>query len=229
MSRQALVQKRPYLILSVVAALVFYYLRVTELPEIYLWPIKGSACAFLAVYAFLRHSSPPARVLATAMVVAALADMAVEFDLRVGAGVFIVFHALMIKLFVAHNRGAMDGRDNLILLGLLIVPPLAGYMLTGSGGTAWATAIYGAVLGVMAASAWSSTFPRWTVGAGAILFVVSDLLIFAGLGPLADNPFREYLVWPIYFLGQFLMTVGVITTLRKRDPELAVVQGGRAD
>ena len=65
------------------------------------------------------------------------------------------------------------------------------------------------------------------MGAGAILFVVSDLLIFARLGPLATSLIPEYLVWPIYYLGQLLITVGVITTLRKRDPELRVVQGGK--
>lgn len=226
MSRHALVEKRPYLVLSVSAALAFHYLQISELPEAFLWPIKGSACAFLAFYAWLRHGSSDARLLAAAMAVASIADMAIEFDLRVGAAVFIAYHLLAIRLFTRHGRGAMHGRDNLVLLALLIVPPFVGYNLVSDPSLKWLVAIYATVLGVMAASAWASSFPRWRVAAGAALFVISDLLIFAGMGPLSGSAIPQYLVWPVYYLGQFLITVGVITTLRKRDPELRVVQGG---
>jgi uncharacterized membrane protein YhhN len=34
----------------------------------------------------------------------------------------------------------------------------------------------------MAAAAWSSRFPRYRVGAGAVLFVISDWLIFSRMG-----------------------------------------------
>ena len=53
--------------------------------------------------------------------------------------------------------------------------------------------------------------------------LLSDLLLFAQMGPLASSPVPEYLVWPIYYLGQLLIAVGVAQTLRKRDPELKVV------
>ena len=225
--RRALTQKRPYLVLSVVAALAYHYLQITELPEAFLWPIKGSACAFLGIYAWLRHGSSDARLLAGAMAVAALADMAIEFDLAVGAGIFLLFHILAIRLFTRHNRGAMSGRDNMVLLALLIVPPFAGYWLPDDQLWSWLAAAYGAFLGVMAASAWASTFPRLRVAAGAILFVISDLLIFSRLGPLEGSLIPEYLVWPTYYLGQFLIAIGVITTLRKRDPELRVVSGSK--
>jgi uncharacterized membrane protein YhhN len=228
MSRRALIDKRPYLVLSVVAALAFHYLQISELPEAFLWPIKGGACAFLAFYAWLRHGSSDARLLAGAMAVASLADMAIEFDQKVGAAVFILFHLLAIRLFTRHGRGAMAGRDNLVLLALLVVPPLAGYALPADPVLKWLAALYGVFLGIMAASAWASNFPRWRVAAGAMLFALSDLLIFAGMGPLSGSQIPQYLVWPIYYLGQFLITVGVITTLRKRDPELRVVQGGVA-
>ena len=229
MPRRALIDKRPYLMLSVAAAMLFYYLRVSELPEIFLWPIKGSACAFLAVYAWLRHSGSEARQVALAMTIAAIADMAVEFDLRVGAAIFVIFHIVMIRLFAAHSRGHQTGRDTVIFLALLMLPALIGYLLTRSTGLGWLTAIYAGVLGIMAAAAWASSFPRWTVAAGAMLFALSDLLIFAGLNPLAESRIVELMVWPIYYLGQFLMAVGVVTTMRKRHPELAVVDGGRAD
>ena len=75
----------------------------------------------------------------------------------------------------------------------------------------------------MAAGAWASVFPRYRVGSGAVLFVVADLLLFAEMGPLAGSPVPQFLVWPIYYLGQLLIAVGVAQALRKRDPELRVV------
>ena len=76
MPRRALVDKRPFLLLSIAAALAFYYLRVSSLPEIYLVPVKGAAAAMLAVYAFMRHSSPDAKLLGWALGAAALSASA---------------------------------------------------------------------------------------------------------------------------------------------------------
>ncbi|WP_165853486.1 lysoplasmalogenase family protein [Aurantiacibacter aquimixticola] len=224
---KALVDKRPYLVLSVIAALAFYYMRVSALPELYLWPIKGSACAFLAIYAWLRHGSSDARLLAAAMAVASVADMAIEFDLRVGAGIFVIFHLMMIRLFMRHTRGPGKGVESVIFIALCVLPAVIAYTFA-EGLFAIGAGVYGLALGIMAAAAWTSTFPRASVAAGAILFVLSDILIFAGLGPLSGSPLPEYLVWPIYYFGQFLITVGIVTTLRKRDPELSVIQGGAA-
>lgn len=223
MPRRALAEKRPFLLFSLVAALAFYYLQATDLPGLFLIPIKGFAVGFLAIYAYLRHQSPSAQRLALAMAVAALADMTIAVDLRAGAAVFFVFHMLAVSVFMKHSRGKLHGADQLAFMAILILPPLIGYFLPYDRNLAWAVAIYGVALGLMAASAWMSDFPRMRVAAGALLFVLSDLLIFAEMGPLSGSAIPEYMVWPIYYLGQFLITVGVITTLRKRNPELRVV------
>ena len=83
--------------------------------------------------------------------------------------------------------------------------------------------LYALALGAMAASAWASVFPRYRVGAGAALFVVSDLLLFAEMGPLQASVVPQVMVWPLYYLAQFLIAVGIVQTLRKRDPELKIV------
>ena len=57
------------------------------------------------------------------------------------------------------------------------------------------------------------------VAAGALLFVVSDLLIFARLGPLSGSGLPNVAIWPLYFIGQFLIATGIIQTLRKGVPE----------
>jgi uncharacterized membrane protein YhhN len=223
MPHRALAERRPFLLLSVIAALSYYYLQATNLSELYLIPIKGFGVGFLAIYAYLRHQSGDSHRLALALAVAAMADLAIEFDLRVGAAVFFVFHVLAVSVFVKHSRGALHGKDNWSFFAILILPPLIGYFLPYDRSLAWAVAIYAVALSLMAASAWMSDFPRWRVAAGALLFVLSDLLIFAEMGPLSGSPVPEYLVWPIYYLGQFLITIGVVTTLRKRNPELRMV------
>ena len=63
--------------------------------------------------------------------------------------------------------------------------------------------------------AWTSSFPRYRVGIGALLFVASSLLTFGQMGPLATEAWAEWPVWPLYYAGQFLICTGVIQSLRK--------------
>jgi len=77
-------------------------------------------------------------------------------------------------------------------------------------------ALYGLTLGGMASCAWMSAFPRYRVGIGAVLLLSSDLLVIGGLGPLMGQQLPDVLAWPIYYVGQLLITVGVVQTLRSR-------------
>ena len=49
-----------------------------------------------------------------------------------------------------------------------------------------------------------------------VLFVASDLLIFAQMGVLAQSPLPGLLIWPLYYFGQFLICIGVVGELRRR-------------
>lgn len=220
MSRRALVEKRPFLLLSVAAALAFYYLRWTSFPEAYLIPVKGAAAAMLAVYAWVRHSSPDARLLAWALGAASLGDMAMEVDQQIGGLLFFMFHVLAMGVFLRHRRPDMKGSQRATAVAVLLLTPLIAWLLTAD----LQVAFYALALGGMAASAWASSFPRYRVGAGAMLFVLSDLLIFAEMRPLAGHFLPQFMVWPTYYLGIFLIATGVVQTLRKRDPELRVVE-----
>lgn len=219
MSRRALSEIGPLVLLSVAAALAFYYLRWTTVPELYQIPVKGAAVALLALFAWARHSSPDARLLTWALGAAALGDMAMELDRTVGGLLFFLFHVLAMGVFLRHRRPALKGLDSWVAGVTLILTPMAAWLLTGSGEVVF----YALALGAMAASAWASTFPRYRVGGGALLFVISDLLIFAEMGPLEGHFLPRYMVWPTYYLGVLLITTGVVQTLRKRDPELRVV------
>jgi hypothetical protein len=193
----------------VAAALAFFYLRFAPLPGYFLIPLKGSAVALLSAYAFLRHSSPDAKMLGWALAAASLGDMAMELDRTIGGLFFLLFHAFTIGLFLRHRRSQLA--------------PTQSWVVPVDREAAWQVGLYGAALGGMAAAAWASTFPRYRVGAGAMLFLVSDLLIFAEMGPLDEHFLPRYMVWPLYYLGVLLITTGVIETLRKREPDLRLV------
>ncbi|WP_246021602.1 lysoplasmalogenase [Alteraurantiacibacter aquimixticola] len=212
------------MLLSLTAALAFYYLRWTAMPEAYLIPVKGAGVALLALYAFMRHSSPDARLLTWALGAACLGDMALEFDHRIGGMLFFLFHVLAMGVFLRNRRPELKGLDSWVAGLTLILTPVIAWMLPTDREAAWEVGFYALALGGMAASAWASNFPRYRVGAGAMLFLASDLLIFAEMGPLQGHFLPQYMVWPTYYLGMFLITTGVIQTLRKRDPELRVVK-----
>jgi hypothetical protein len=55
------------------------------------------------------------------------------------------------------------------------------------------------------------------VGVGAALLLASDLLVIGELGPLMGQQLPDVLAWPVYYVGQFLITVGIVQTLRRND------------
>lgn len=223
MSRRALANKRPLLLLSVAAALAFFYLRFAPFPGLFLVLLKGSAVGLLALFAFLRHAGQDAKMLGWALGAASLGDMAMELDHTAGGLFFLLFHAFAIGLFLRHRRPALAPTQSWVVGLTLVFTPVVAWLLPADRDAAWQVGLYGAALGGMAASAWASTFPRYRVGAGAMLFLASDLLIFADMGPLAGHFLPRYMVWPLYYLGVLLITTGVIETLRKKAPELRVV------
>lgn len=224
MPRRALSEKQPYLFASIAAALAFYYLRAGPTPELYLVPLKGCAVGLLALYCFLRHSSPDARLMGWAFGAAALGDMALEIDRAIGGTLFFLFHVLALGVFLRNRRTKLGKWQSWVVGLTLILVPVIGYLMPYDRDQAVGTGLYALALGAMASGALASNFPPYRVGAGAMLFVLSDLLLFAEMGPLGGTQWPGILVWPIYYLGQFLICIGVLQTLSKRIPELRLVR-----
>ena len=225
MPRRALAEKRPLLLASIVTALAFYYLRWGPWPELYLIPLKGAATGLLAVYLWLRHSSPDGRLMAWAFGAASLGDMALEiaFDRSIGGLLFFTYHVMAMAVYLRNRRPVLSPTQKGAVAAMLLLTPVIAWFMPADRAQAPNLALYALALGAMAASAWASVFPRYRVGAGAALFLLSDLLIFAELGPLQGSIVPQVMIWPIYYLGQFLIATGVAQTLRKRDPELRLV------
>lgn len=172
---------------------------------------KTSGVALLAVWTASRAWSFDGWLLAGVMALGALGDLLLEtHGFVAGGAAFAAGHGVAIWLYLRHRRPAPSLSQ--WLLGWALVPLVTLIALLFSHGDK-GVGVYAVLLGAMAAAAWISRFPRYRVGIGAMLFVASDLLIFARMGPLAGSMVPGLLIWPLYFAGQALIAWGVVQAL----------------
>lgn len=215
MPKRALIEKRPWLLASLVAGISFYVIRDSALPGLYQMAWKGAGVALLAVYALARHTGADSRQIAAVMAFGALGDVLIEISLEAGAVSFLIGHLIAIHLYARHRRSVLSASQKAMAFALLLLVPVIAWLLPADRSAATGVALYATGLGAMAAMAWTSNFLRYRVGLGAVMFAVSDLLIFARMGPLADSTIPDALIWPLYYFGQFLICTGVIGELRR--------------
>ncbi|MGZ3234704.1 MAG: lysoplasmalogenase family protein [Croceibacterium sp.] len=215
MARQALIEKRPLLVASIAAAILYCALRLTRVPELWFMPLPGAATGLLALYALLQKGGRDGRHLAAMMAVAAVRDVVFQFDLAISALLFFVYHMLAMSLYLRHPRQRTTATQMAAAVAMLLLTPVVVWLLPADRTIALQVGLYGLALGGMASCAWMSAFPRYRVGIGAALILASDLLVIAGIGPLTGQQLPEALAWPLYYVGQLLITVGVVQTLRR--------------
>lgn len=215
MPKRALIDKRPWLLASLIAAISFYFVR-HGLEGVQLMAWKGAGVALLAAYALARHQGADSRQIAVVMGFGALGDVLIELVLEWGAVAFLVGHLIAIQLYWRHRRASLDYSQMIAALAFLVLIPAISFMLPSDRAAAPGVALYALGLGAMTAAAWTSSFSRYRVGIGAVLFAVSDLLIFARIGPMAQSPVPDLLIWPLYYFGQFLICTGVVGEISRR-------------
>lgn len=202
------------LIASIVAGVSFIASWQLQLPDLAATAWKGAGVALLAVYAGLRARGFDGWLICAVMVFGMLGDVLLEtHGLTIGAVAFLVGHLVAIGLYLRNRRRNLTNADK--LLAALIVPAtvVIAFLLPSDRAMAPGVALYSTGLALMAACAWISRFPRLLVGLGALMFVVSDLLIFARSGPLAGQAWVGFGVWSLYYFGQLMICVGVVRTL----------------
>lgn len=212
MPQRALIEQRPWLLASLIAGISYWFVAESAIPGLYLILWKGAGVGLLAVYAWRHHPVADAHRIALVMALGALGDMILEVSFTFGAMAFLLGHLVAIALYLRHHRRAMHKAERYMTAALLLVIPGLSFALTGRP----EVALYALGLGGMTSAAFASDFPRSRVALGAVMFAVSDLLIFARMGILADSAIPHLLVWPLYYFGQFLITVGVIGALRRK-------------
>jgi len=176
---------------------------------------KGTGVGLLAVYAALNAKSLDGCLLAAVMAFGALGDVLLEtHGLIVGALAFLAGHLTAIALYL-RNRGPDTAARHWAIAGLLFVTITGvAYLLPPDRAGAPGIALYASGLAAMTACAFVSRFPRALVFAGALMFAVSDLLIFLRTGrPSLDIFPMGLAVWGLYFGGQTLIALGVTRAL----------------
>ena len=137
-----------------------------------------------------------------------------------GSLAFLIGHLIAIHLYWRHRRAVTSFSQKAAGMTMLVLIPAIAWSLPADRAAAPGVLLYSLGLAGMTAMAWTSSFPRYRVGIGAVMFAVSDLLIFARIGPMAQSALPGLLIWPLYYFGQFLICTGVIGELRGRETDV---------
>lgn len=174
---------------------------------------KGAGVSLLALYAALSAKSTDGWLICAVMAFGAAGDVLLgAAGFGVGGAAFLVGHLIAIVLYQRNRREGLGWRAWLAAAALIAATVAAACLLPADRAGAPGAAV-SAGLSYMVASAWLSRFPRGLVGAGGLMFLASDLLIFARAGPLAGAAWAGFAIWSLYFVGQALICVGVVRTL----------------
>jgi len=177
---------------------------------------KGAGVALLAIWAATNARSTDGWLITAVMALGALGDVLLELSQTNGALAFLAGHITAIALYLRNRRVSLSTSQR--LLAILVIPlgTTIAFLLPADRAAAPGIAVYALGLTAMAAAAWSSRFPRYRVGLGAVFFLMSDLLIFARLGPAAGIFGVGLTIWLLYFVGQAMVAFGVVTALAER-------------
>ena len=183
-----------------------------------IWAWKTSGVGLLALWAAANARSTDGKLIAAALAFGAFGDWLLDAaGMLPGAAAFATGHLIAIILYMRNRRPSLTASQK--LLGWVLVPLailIAWGLTRGAEVHQMGAAIaYTGGVAIMAATAWTSRFPRYRTGIGAMMFLASDLFIFAGEGGALSKDARIWLVWPLYFAGQALIAWGVVSTLSK--------------
>lgn len=218
MPKRALIEHRPYLLLSLLFGVSYFFVQDDQVGGAWLMLWKGAGVFFLALYAAHRGRGRDGALIALVMAFGALADVILEISLLAGGALFAIGHLIAIGLYMVNRRSDTTASQKLTALSLLVLTPAIAGLMTFPRENWEVATVYSLVVAAMAAAAWTSRYSRYRVGLGAVLFVISDLLIFARESGQIPDEFASWLIWPLYFAAQFLIVTGVIQAIRKGKP-----------
>ncbi len=215
--QQDLAHKRPFLFVSLIFALTYPLTFFMNLPDLVIIVWKMGAVSCLALYALRNHSHGHFIILAISLAFYAFGDGLIQFDLIWGAIAFAIGHLVAIYLFSRYRRDKLSFSQKALALFIPLFFPFIGWsIIQMHGEEALGATLYLFIISVMAAVAWTSSFPRYRVGLGAIIFIISDLLILVRMGLSEDILWMNLAVWYSYYFGVFLMATGIVQTMRKK-------------
>lgn len=217
------------LIASIIAGVSYVAAWDRGLPQAADLTWKGLGVGLLAVYAALNARTLDGWLLVAVMAFGALGDVLLgAAGLTVGALAFLAGHLVAIVLYLRHRRPSPTRSQIALAVALVPAVVIVAFLLPADRAGAPGVTLYSLGLALMAATAWISRFPRYRVGIGALMFVVSDLLIFGRAGPLPDSFAVGLGVWGLYYFGQLLICLGVVSSLSRPGAETGTRTHGKA-
>jgi uncharacterized membrane protein YhhN len=175
---------------------------------------KGAGVALLALWCGMQAQSADGWLITAVMALGGLGDVLLEIiGESAGAGAFLIGHIIAITLYLRNRRVSLTFSQKMLAAIITPVVVFKAYTLPADLAEGQTVAIYALFLGAMAATAWISRFPRYWTGIGAMLFVASDLLIFARMGAWHGAIWINGVIWALYFAGQAMIAWGVVRTL----------------
>ena len=206
---------RLVLIVALVAGISFIGSWFLPLPPPVPVVWKGAGVALLALYAGLRARDTDGWLLAVVLAFGALGDVLLEtHGLVIGALAFLAGHIVATVLYLRNRDRTLSRIETLAALALIPLITVTAYFLPPDRAGAGLIALYALGLAIMTATAALSRFPKLWVALGALMFTVSDLLIFLRTGrPELDILPMGLAVWGLYFGGQALIAVGASRVL----------------
>ena len=183
-----------------------------------IWAWKASGVGLLAIWAATNAGTADGKLIAAVLAFGALGDWLLDaVGMLAGAAAFATGHLIAIILYLRNRRPRLTSSQKLLAWVLVPLALLIAWGLTRAAEAALmgAAIAYTGGVAIMAATAWTSRFPRYRTGVGAMAFLASDLFIFAGEGGTLSKDITLWLVWPLYFGGQALIAWGVVSALAK--------------
>ena len=201
---------------SLIAGVSYLAAPYVSLPRAEELAWKGAGVGLLALYAATRARNADGWLIFAVLALGALGDVLLgAMGLTIGALAFLAGHIVAIGLYWRNRRTTLSLSQRALAILLVPATVTVAFLLPSDRAGAPGVALYALGLSLMAAFAWTSRFPRYRVGLGALMFLVSDLLIFARSGPLNHAAWIGFAIWGLYYAGQALICLGVTTTLAK--------------
>jgi len=178
--------------------------------------VKGCATAALAVIAWqARGVRRDAGLLTLGLALSAAGDVLLELDPKLfvfGLGAFLLAHCTYIGLFIRNRVRGVPGRvTRLAAVGAVVAfsAALSAWIVPSVGGLAVPVVLYICALTAMVSTAILAAFRQRWVAVGALLFLISDSLLAINRFK-TPVPWRDFLVWSTYYLGQCGIALGYL-------------------
>jgi len=176
---------------------------------------KGAGVGLLALWARSTAVNADGRMIGAVLALGALGDVLLDVQgMAAGAIAFLAGHFLASYLYLRNRRVAAA---NWIAPPVAMAVALLAWWVFKGEAQVGLLAFYVFGLSLMTASAMISRLGT-LVAAGALLFFVSDWLIFLREGRMIAPEIGELLVWPTYFAGQALIAWGAVHAFRQEKP-----------